>query len=126
MMTEPKKSTAKVEKTQPKGRQRLDDGTVRVWSTAGATVPIPDTYGSIRFSFGHERIARSDSPEQIKRTEALIHEFNEDVLEKRITQYLRMFKRIESEVEADDGSVSYRAKARLKKGKKKSKKGKKR
>lgn len=118
---------AKVEKTQPRGRQRLEDGTVRVWSTCGATVPIPDTYGSIRFSFGHERIARSDSQEQIRKTENLIHEFNEATLEKRITQYLRMFKRIEGEVDADDGSVSYRAKARLKKkakkgGKKKGKK----
>jgi hypothetical protein len=114
------KSTAKI---QPSGRQRLADGTVRVWSTAGATIPVPDTpYANIRFSFGHERIARSGSQDAIKKTEQLVHDFNEEVLEKRISQYLRMFKRIEGEVEAEDGTVSQRAKAKLKKQKKKGKK----
>lgn len=115
MTTTPKKSVA-VKKTA--GRQRLDDGTVRVWSTVGATIPIPDSYGNIKFSFGHERIARSDSQDAITKTEALIDEFNEKTLEKRLNKYFRMYRRIDNEVSEDDGSVKSRAKKKLKKSKK--------
>lgn len=115
MTTTPKKSVA-VKKTA--GRQRLDDGTVRVWSTVGATIPIPDSFGNIKFSFGHERIARSDSQESISKTEALIDEFNEKTLEKRLNKYFRMYRRIENESGDADDSVKARAKKRLKKSKK--------
>lgn len=113
----PKGSGGKV--TEKRGRQRLEDGTVRVWSTVGATIPIPDSYGNIKFSFGHERIARSDSQESISKTEALIDEFNEKTLEKRLNKYFRMYRRVEGESESSDDSVKARARKKLKKGKKK-------
>src|SRR6478735_2538606 len=70
-----------------RGRMKQTDGTVRVWSEVGLTVPVGDTTAHIRFLFGHERIAKNDTQEEIKRTEKLIDEFNEAVVEAKVRKY---------------------------------------
>lgn len=96
----------------------LPDGTVRVWSTVGATLPIPDSYGNIKFSFGHERIAKSSSQEEIRKTALLVDEFNEAELERRLKKYRRLFDRVMTEDEDDKPaheSVRDRARKKIKK-----------
>jgi hypothetical protein len=80
------------------GRTKIADGSVRVWSEVGVTLPIFDaegnsTYASLRFGFGHERICKSSSVVELDRTETLIDEFNEKVLEKRLQKYQRSTRR---------------------------------
>lgn len=64
-----------------------DEEQSRIWSTVGATLPIPDTYASIRFSFGHERYAKSSDPKDLRKAEAEMHEFNKKVLEDRLNEH---------------------------------------
>lgn len=47
----------------------------------------------VKFTYGHERMSPSDSAADLRRTEALIHEENEKVLDKRLKQYVRMIER---------------------------------
>lgn len=108
-----------------RGQQRLKNGTVRVWAEVGATLPITNTYGNIRFSFGHERIAKNDSVEELKRVEALIDEFNEAVLDRRLNVYRRLFEEIMGSEDdrpkapkTSRSAVQERARKKLKGGKK--------
>jgi hypothetical protein len=103
---------------------------VRVWSEVGVTVAVTDDPPQfLRFTFGHERIAPSSTQTDIKKTEALVNEFNEFILEKRLKQYQRMFRRSEIQVESESESSPgprERAKARIEgDSKKKSSKAKK-
>lgn len=76
----------------------MPDGTVRVWSELGVTLPIGETTAHIRFSFGHERIAKSTQAD-IDRAEALVDEFNEKVLDKRVKKHVRTINRILNEAD---------------------------
>lgn len=64
----------------------------RIWSTVGVTLPIPDTFASVRFSFGHERYAKSDKPKDLIAAEGEMHEFNEKVLERRLAEHKAMLE----------------------------------
>lgn len=116
-MTE-KKSTKKPTTKRKISTAAQADGTVRVWSTVGATLPIPESYGNIKFSFGHERIAKSGAQEEIRKTALLIDEFNEAELERRLKKYRRLFDRVMNEDEDDapaHESVRERARKKIKK-----------
>ena len=64
---------------------------VRVWGEVSLTIAISDQPPQfIKVTFGHERWAKNDTQEQIKRTERLIHEYNEEVVSKRADQLKRL------------------------------------
>jgi hypothetical protein len=98
---------------------------VVVGSEVGVTLPIGDTTAHLRFSFWHERIAKSDSQEEILRTVNLVDEFNEEELNRRVPKYRRLIARMLNEEDDDDepkkkdSDVQARARKRMKKGKKK-------
>jgi len=93
---------------------------VRVWSEVGLTLAVTDDPPQfIRFAFGHERIAKSDSVEEIRKTAALVDEFNEAELERRIKKYKNLVRRETAEDEPNrvkEGSVRERARRRLNDG----------
>lgn len=101
---------------------------VRVWSEVGVTLPIGESTAHLRFSFGHERLSKSGSQAEIQKTAALVDEFNEAELDRRVVKYRRLIGRILSaeDDEVDEvrskknrkKSVQERAQKRLKKGKK--------
>lgn len=71
---------------------------MRVYSEVGVTVAVSeDPPQFVRYTFGHERIARSDSTEEIERTERLVHEVNERMVEKRVRELVRLVKRVHNE-----------------------------
>lgn len=93
---------------------------VRVWSEVGITVAVTDDPPQfLKFSFGHERIAKNDSIEEIRKTARLIDEFNEAELDRRLAHYKKVVMR-EGETERSErppkkGSVKARARKRAKK-----------
>lgn len=95
-----------------------EDGSVRVWSSVGITVAITDDPPQfLKLEFGHERIAKNDTTNELRRVARLIDEFNEAEIEKRVDQYSRLIKRHEVEVGETDpeprrGSVKERARRR--------------
>jgi hypothetical protein len=77
-----------------KGVVVSESGHVKVWSTIGIKVPIPDLPGGeFSFEFGHERYAKSSSNEEIAKAARLADEFNELELERRFTKLLRQIRR---------------------------------
>lgn len=82
--------------------ERLSDGRVRMGSEVGVTLPIEDTTAHIRFSFWSERLAKNDSQEELKRTAALIDEFNEAELERRVRKYQRLIRRVSEDDDDED------------------------
>lgn len=89
------------------------DGAVRVWSSVGITVAITDDPPQfLKLEFGHERLAKSDTTEELRRVARLIDEFNEAEIEKRVEQYTRLIRRHGVEVGEEDDSDSVRARAR--------------
>lgn len=85
-------------KTKRSGIRR-NGSEVLVWSEVGMSVPVGDTYAHLRFSFGHERFAKSDSLKDLKETSALVDEFNEEELDRRTRKYMRLVKQILNEDE---------------------------
>lgn len=96
-----------------RGRVNQADGTVRVWSEVGLTLPVGDTTAHIRFLFGHERVAKNDSQAEITRTEKLIDEFNENVVAAKVRKYTRLIQAWESET-VDQANEGVRTRARRK------------
>lgn len=90
----------------------MADGRVRMGSEVGVTLPVGDSTAHIRFSFWHERIAKNDSQEELKRTAAQIDEFNEAELERRIRQYQRLIRRVSEEEDESTRARGGRKKAR--------------
>ncbi len=86
---------------------------VRIYSEVGMTLPIGDTTAHIRFTFGHERIAKNDTQAEIRRTEKLIDEFNEKVVQEKVQKYTRLIVAWQGEAEADE-TEGVRARARRK------------
>lgn len=81
-------------KPPARGTAILVGDSVRVWSEVGVTVAVTeDPPQFLRFTFGHERIAKNGSTEEIKRTAALVDEFNEAELERRLNKYRRILRR---------------------------------
>jgi hypothetical protein len=66
-----------------------DDKESKIWSTVGVTLPVAD-YASIRFSFGHERFAKSYKPKDLAEAEDAMHEFNKTVLDRRLQEHKTM------------------------------------
>lgn len=99
---------------------------VRVWSEVGVTIAVTDDPPQfLRFTFGHERIAKNGTQEEIRKTATLVDEFNEKELDKRLKKYRRLFRATETVEVSEQPTARERAKARLEgKGttKKKSKK----
>jgi hypothetical protein len=97
----------------------LVGNSVRVWSEVGVTIAVTDDPPQfLRFSFGHERIAKSSSQEEIRKTAALVDEFNEAELDRRLAKYRRVVKRAGSEEhdgKPKKGSVQDRARKKLRK-----------
>ncbi len=88
---------------------------VRVWSEVGLTIPIGDTTAHLRFAFGHERIAKNGTQEEIRKTAALVDEFNESELERRVEKYRRLITRVMQEQdEPEIKSVQARARRKMK------------
>lgn len=110
-MTTPPRSTTKKSSDSTKA--------VRVWSEVGVTVCITDDPPQyLKFTFGHERLAKSGSQVELQKTARQIDEFNEAEIEKRIDQYTRLIKAHEIEVgetdpEPREGSVKQRIRKRL-------------
>lgn len=129
-MVEPEKKAAakKVPAQRPaaatkQGGVILVGDSVRVWSEIGVTLPIGDTTAHIRFSFGHERVAKNSTQAEIARTSDLVDEFNEKELDKRLTKHVRTIKRVLNEEQKapkakKKESVRDRALRKAKKGKK--------
>ena len=92
--------------------EKLSDGRVRMGSEVGLTIPVADTTAHIRFSFWHERLAKNDSQEELKRTAALIDEFNEAEIERRVRKYQRLVRRVETDDEDDEPTQGARARSR--------------
>lgn len=91
---------------------------VRVWSEVGVTIAVTDEPPQfLRFTFGHERIAKSSSQADVVKAEALVDEFNEKILDKRLKKYRRMFRSSDVSETAKEGPRE-RAAKRIKKGKK--------
>ncbi len=93
---------------------------VRVWSQIGVTLPLgEDTTAHLRFDFGHERIAKKGTDDELRRVAALVDEFNEAELERRLSKYLRLIDRVleggddDDEDEKPKGSPRERARKRL-------------
>lgn len=98
---------------------------VRVWSSVGVTISVTDDPPQfLRFEFGHERIAKNGTQEEIRKTATLIDEFNEKELDKRLKKYRRLFRSSEA-VEPSEAASTPRERARARiegGGKKKAKK----
>ncbi len=62
-----------------------NDEALKVWSTVGATLPIPNTYAHIKFSFGHERLYRELA--ELEATEQKMHAYNLSVLNARLAEF---------------------------------------
>ncbi len=75
------------------GKNDVEKVPVKLWSTVGAKLPIPDTYGSISFSFGHERYAKSSDSMDLVEAEADMHEFNLEVLNDRLNEFKKDVRR---------------------------------
>lgn len=67
---------------------------VRVWGEMGISMPVSndDPSAWIKVTVGHERIAPNDSVATLKKTEALIAEFNEEALDKRVKEIRRLIQ----------------------------------
>lgn len=104
-------SESTAQSRQRRGRQHLDDGTVRVWSEVGLTLPVGDTTAHIRFLFGHERIAKNSTEAEISRTEKLIDAFNEEVVERKVRKYTRLIGAWQGS-EEEEGKEDTRSRAR--------------
>lgn len=99
-----------VSETRSRGQRKQDDGSVRVWSEFGMTLPVGESMAFIKFAFGHERIAPNDNVETLKRTVADIDKFNEEEAERRIRKYTRLVSAWESD-EQDQGREDTRSRA---------------
>lgn len=103
-MTPKPKSVTEV----PKGKKSkpnviIQGDVVRVWSEVGVTVAVTDDPPQfLRFLFGHERIAKNSTQEEIRRTANLIDEFNEGELERRLKKYVRILLRGVDDDEDDE------------------------
>lgn len=85
-------------------------GSVRVWGECSLTLAITDDPPQfLKVTFGHERLAKNDTQAEIRKTAALIDEFNEAEIARRIEQYRQL---IEAEG-AQSGSVRERARKRM-------------
>jgi hypothetical protein len=91
-MAEKTKKTSTKTTDRSHARKR-STGEVIVGSEVGVTLPIGDSTAHLRFSFWHERISPSDSEEDIKATAALVDDFNEAEIERRVKKYRRLVKR---------------------------------
>jgi hypothetical protein len=100
---------------------------VRVWGSVGVTIAVTDDPPQfLRFEFGHERISKNGTQEEIRKTATLIDEFNEKELDKRLKKYRRLFRSAEAvEPTTDAPTARERAKARIAEGNKPKAKGKK-
>lgn len=113
----PTKATPADRPRAPKDRpgfyvERLSDGRCRVGSEIGLTLPIGDnTTAHLRFSFWSERLSKNDSMDELKRTAALVDEFNEAELERRVRKYQRLIKRTLEEDEEEDEGYGSRTRA---------------
>ena len=85
------------------GTLRMADGSVRVWSSVGVTIPIQnDPPAFLRFSFGHERIAKKGTAAEVSRVADAVDEFNENELQKRLKKYVRMVRVISNDPEHEE------------------------
>ena len=114
----PKDKKPTTDRSHAQHRVTIDARGVVVGSEIGLTIPIDDSTAHLRFSFWHERIATDDSVEAIKEAAALVDEFNEAELERRLKKYRRIAKRELNESKADaekkrKNSVQARAKKRM-------------
>lgn len=116
-MTKPAKEQTRSKKRTVK---KTDSGQVVVGSEVGVTIPVGDTTAHLRFSFWHERLAKSDSQAEIKRVANLVDEFNEEEVDRRVEKYRKVIKRIlqEDDDEEPRGST-VQDRARKKMGKRK-------
>lgn len=113
-----KKGTTTVDAPKTRKRKVADGESVRVWSEVGVTVAVSDDPPQfLRFTFGHERLAKNGTQEEIRKTANLVDEFNEAELERRIQKYKRLIRReMEDDDDDDDGpkKESVRDRARKK------------
>lgn len=91
------KGKTTTDRSHAKPKVTRDHRGVVVGSEIGVTLPIGDTTAHLRFSFWHERIAKSDSADEIRRTASLVDDFNEAELDRRTKKYLRLIARIMNE-----------------------------
>lgn len=62
-----------------------------MWGEVGVTVAItenPPQY--VKVMFGHERIAPNDDATTLRRTRALVDEYNQEVVEEQVEKYKRL------------------------------------
>lgn len=93
-------------------KKKLPDRRVRVYSEVGVTIPIDDTTAHIRFLFGHERFAKNDTQEELKKTAAQVDEFNEAELERRVKKYQRLVRQINAEEDEEPKNARRRSSRR--------------
>lgn len=68
---------------------------VRVWGEVSITVAVTDDPPQfIKVTHGHERISKSDSEQDILRTEAQIHATASKVVERRAEELKRLVHRV--------------------------------
>ncbi len=93
------------------GKSETPDGTVRVWSSFGLSLPIGDSYAHFKCDFGHERIAKSSKKSDIDNVADAIDSYNEERLLGIIERYSEIVKDAVEEVE--NSTVKGRAKKRM-------------
>lgn len=99
---------------------------VRVWSEVGVTIAVSDDPPQfLRYTFGHERIAKNSTQEEIRKTARLVDEFNEAELERRIDKFARLLRAESVATDEDEETVRSRVHKRIERrqggGKKKTK-----
>lgn len=70
-------------------------GPVRVWSEASVTVAVTDDPPQfVKFTHGFERMSPSSSKADIVRTERLIFERCEEIVDRRVRRLARLIKQL--------------------------------
>lgn len=100
-----------VSETRSRGMRKQTDGTVRVWSEFGMTIPVGESMAFIKFTFGHERIAPDSSETTLRKVTADIDKYNEEEAERRIRKYTRLVTAWEAD-EEDQEREDTRSRAR--------------
>lgn len=115
------KSTSTVDaprsKKVPKPNVIIEGDSVRVWSEVGVTIAVSDDPPQfLRYTFGHERLAKNSTQEEIRKTARLVDEFNEAELDRRIGKYARLLRReTGAEDREEEETVRDRVQKRIKK-----------
>lgn len=81
--------------TTAAARRAKQGNPTQVWGEVTVTVAIGDNQ-FVKFTFGHERTAPNDDAETLDRYERLIHRRNEEVVSRRVEQYARLIKEVQT------------------------------